>query len=268
MSIATVDVLPTLTAVQRCAEVFAAACLSSGGWTSIIEDEPTAFAGARVFSVLTIDGTRLSVMLGPDVVRTLIAGPPPAESLSNAVIHPLTSAAQELSALGIGSIDTSTLIECDMAEVLATGDGLTVSVRLMDAGNHHATVIVALVDLFGRGFANHLKDKFSTGTVATAPQFDALPDGPVPFGHQPVSVLSDVEMGVTVELGRARMIISDILALTIGSVIELDRIAGSPVDVLVNGTLIARGEVVVIDEEFGVRVTEVMGHQTNDRTRR
>src|SRR5205085_5375220 len=73
----------------------------------------------------------------------------------------------------------------------------------------------------------------------------------------PIELLHEVEMGVTVELGRTRMLVRDILDLSPGSVIELDRAAGAPIDVLVNGTLIARGEVVVIDEEFGIRITEV-----------
>ena len=72
----------------------------------------------------------------------------------------------------------------------------------------------------------------------------------------------DVEMGVTAELGRRRMTVRDLLALTPGSVIELDRAAGSPVDVLVNGTLIARGEVVVIDEEFGIRIAEIVATES------
>jgi flagellar motor switch protein FliN/FliY len=71
--------------------------------------------------------------------------------------------------------------------------------------------------------------------------------------------LADVEMHVTAELGRTRMNVSDLLALGAGSVIELDRAAGSPIDLLVNGTLIARGEVVVVDEEYGVRLTEIVG---------
>jgi flagellar motor switch protein FliN/FliY len=77
-------------------------------------------------------------------------------------------------------------------------------------------------------------------------------------GSRPLAILKDVEMGVTAELGRRRMTVRDLLALTPGSVIELDRAAGSPVDVLVNGTLIARGEVVVIDEEFGIRIAEIV----------
>jgi len=86
------------------------------------------------------------------------------------------------------------------------------------------------------------------GSAATGPQSG-------------LEVLHDVVMGVTVELGRTRMPLRDILTVVPGSVIELDRAASAPVDVLVNGTLIARGEVVVIDEEFGIRITEVVGRE-------
>ena len=73
-----------------------------------------------------------------------------------------------------------------------------------------------------------------------------------------IDLLLDVALQVSVELGRARLTIGDILALRAGSVIELDKLAGEPVDILVNGTRIARGEVVVVDEKFGVRVLEVV----------
>lgn len=73
-----------------------------------------------------------------------------------------------------------------------------------------------------------------------------------------VRLLGDVEMEVTAELGRTSMTVRELLSLVPGSVVELDRIAGAPIDVLVNGTVIARGEVVVVDEEFGVRVTEIL----------
>ncbi|MBW8826843.1 MAG: flagellar motor switch protein FliN [Acidobacteria bacterium] len=66
-------------------------------------------------------------------------------------------------------------------------------------------------------------------------------------------------MSVTAELGRTKMTVRELLALAPGAVVELDRAAGSPVDVLVNGTLVARGEVVVIDEEFGIRISEIVG---------
>ena len=90
-------------------------------------------------------------------------------------------------------------------------------------------------------------------------EFPTLNDGTISLVEpRALSLLHDVEMGVTAELGRKRMSVRDLLALTPGAVIELDRAAGSPVDVLVNGTLIARGEVVVIDEEFGIRISEIV----------
>jgi flagellar motor switch protein FliN len=72
-----------------------------------------------------------------------------------------------------------------------------------------------------------------------------------------IGLLLDVPLRVTVELGRTQLRIRNVLELVPGSIIELDKLAGEPVDVLVNGKQIARGEVVVIDEEFGVRITEV-----------
>lgn len=72
-------------------------------------------------------------------------------------------------------------------------------------------------------------------------------------------LLLDVQMVMTVELGRTRKYVKDILGLGEGSIIELDKLAGEPVDLLVNGKLIAKGEVVVIDENFGVRVTDIVG---------
>jgi flagellar motor switch protein FliN/FliY len=77
-------------------------------------------------------------------------------------------------------------------------------------------------------------------------------------GSSKIDLIADIPVRVTVELGKTRRNISEILSMTTGSVIELDKMAGEPVDVLVNGKLIAKGEVVVIDENFGVRVTEVL----------
>jgi flagellar motor switch protein FliN/FliY len=79
----------------------------------------------------------------------------------------------------------------------------------------------------------------------------------VPTQRASLSVLYDVEMTLTAELGRTKLPVRQVLELTPGAVLELDRAAGSPADVMVNGRLIARGEVVVIDEEFGIRITEI-----------
>lgn len=84
--------------------------------------------------------------------------------------------------------------------------------------------------------------------------------GPADLGR-----LSDVPVELAVEIGRTRMTVGATLELRPGSIVVLDRVAGEPVDLLVNGTPIARGEVVVIDEAFGIRVTDVVSR--TDRLR-
>jgi len=107
-------------------------------------------------------------------------------------------------------------------------------------------------------FAGQVAEPFEQ--VAAQP-----PQGPsdagatvTPLPVRGLEMLHGVDMEVTVELGRTRMTVRDLLALTPGAVLELDRAAGSPADLLVNGRLIARGEVVVVDEDFGLRVTEIV----------
>src|SRR5690606_36334999 len=73
-----------------------------------------------------------------------------------------------------------------------------------------------------------------------------------------LGLLLDIPLKVTVELGRTKKVIKEILEFSQGSIIELDKLAGEPVDILVNNKLIAKGEVVVIDENFGVRVTDIV----------
>jgi flagellar motor switch protein FliN/FliY len=77
-------------------------------------------------------------------------------------------------------------------------------------------------------------------------------------GQENIGLIKDVPLEVTVELGRTTKSISDILDFSPGTIIELDRIAGEPIDVLVNGKFVAKGEVVVIEESFGVRITEII----------
>lgn len=95
--------------------------------------------------------------------------------------------------------------------------------------------------------------------VAVQPvQFAPLKPAGMSATDTNINLIMDVPLQVTVELGRTRKLIRDILELTPGSVIELDKLAGEPVDILVNGKLIAKGEVVVIDENFGVRITDIV----------
>ena len=78
-------------------------------------------------------------------------------------------------------------------------------------------------------------------------------------GDSALDRLNDVQLDVRVELGRSRMLVDDVLRLGSGSVVELDRPSGDPVDIFVNNGLVARGEVVVLDERFCVRITEILG---------
>ena len=73
-----------------------------------------------------------------------------------------------------------------------------------------------------------------------------------------LEVLMDVPVAISMEIGRTSINILSLLQLNQGSIVELDRLAGEPLDVLVNGTLIARGEVVVVNEKFGIRLTDVI----------
>ncbi|MGQ9615729.1 MAG: flagellar motor switch protein FliN [Spirochaetota bacterium] len=89
-------------------------------------------------------------------------------------------------------------------------------------------------------------------------QFPTLSQVEHPGVSGNIGLLMDVSMQLTVELGRTKMLIKDILGMGEGTIVELDKLAGEPVDLLVNGKLIAKGEVVVIDENFGVRVTDII----------
>ena len=92
---------------------------------------------------------------------------------------------------------------------------------------------------------------------------DQLPPATAPATAtaQNIELLMGVHLEVTVEIGRTRLAIRDVLALSPGSIVELDKLAGEKVDVLVNGQPIAQGEVVVVDENFGVRITDVVSRQ-------
>ena len=89
-------------------------------------------------------------------------------------------------------------------------------------------------------------------------QFAPLTNEPVEVNAANISLIKDVPLQVTVELGRTKKSIREILEFSTGSIIELDKLAGEPVDIHVNGQLTAKGEVVVIDENFGVRITEIV----------
>ena len=109
----------------------------------------------------------------------------------------------------------------------------------------------------GAGKTSNVRDDVDVHPVRfpPLPEVRNSPGGGVP---RSLDLIMDVAMRVTVEIGRSTMTVEDVLSLGPGSVVELNTLAGEPVDVLVNDQLIARGEVVVVDENFGVRVTEIV----------
>lgn len=192
--------------------------------------------GAAVLARLRGGSTgEIAIVVGAELVEALASSPLGALDLVPAVQPALDALAE---ALG-GQAEAGILVE--PAVVLdPAGSGDTTVVPLVGDGQVRALVVVR----------------------ATAPT-----TAPAVTGGRPrrsgLDLLHDVSMEVRVELGRTKMTVRDLLALSPGSLVELDRAAGSPADLFVHGTLIARGEIVVIDEEFGLRVTEIVTDEGN-----
>lgn len=98
--------------------------------------------------------------------------------------------------------------------------------------------------------------KFGNPAAFSLQSFESAPR-PL-SSKQPLDILQDVELDLRIELGRTEMLIEEVIALKEGSVVALDKLAGDPVDILVNGRLIARGEVLVLNDNFCVRVAEIL----------
>jgi len=94
--------------------------------------------------------------------------------------------------------------------------------------------------------------------ASAAAAFDEVVDDALPGSDVNLDVVLDIPVNISMEIGRTKISIRNLLQLNQGSVVELDRLAGEPMDVLVNGTLIARGEVVVVNEKFGIRLTDII----------
>ncbi|MBR9882911.1 MAG: flagellar motor switch protein FliN [Oceanospirillales bacterium] len=100
---------------------------------------------------------------------------------------------------------------------------------------------------------------------AKAVDLDELQDESVPIGDPKLDVILDIPVRMTMEVGGTEIPIRNLLQLSQGSVIELNRVAGEPLDVKINGTLIAHGEVVVVNDRYGIRLTDVISPQERIR---
>jgi flagellar motor switch protein FliN len=178
------------------------------------------------------------VVVGQDLADALKESPLGELDLT-AAVRPALEAAGRV--FGPVVLDPGQLMEPGVAlSAIAAKDG-AIAVPLLDGGEVRAVVALAL--------SPWPADEAPAGVATRGGR------GPVRGG---LDMLHDVEMEVSAELGRTRMSVRELLSLSPGAIVELDRAAGSPADLLVNGRLIARGEVVVVDENFGIRITEIV----------
>ena len=176
----------------------------------------------------------IAVVVGQDLVEALANTPMGSLDLTQAIRPAVEAAATTLGPVVVDPGETGEPAEA-MAAVLATGGLL---VPLLGGETVHAVIAISVT---ARLTGPH-------GAAAAAAS-----------ANRPgLDLLHDVEMEVTAELGRTKMVVKELLSLLPGAVIELDRAAGGPADLLVNGRMIARGEVVVIDENFAIRITEIV----------
>lgn len=114
-------------------------------------------------------------------------------------------------------------------------------------------------DAMADDWASALAQQAEASDDARAPALPNLQDSGARTGDDVnLDVILDIPVTLSIELGRTKIAIRNLLQLNQGSVVELDRLAGAPMDVLVNGTLIAHGEVVVVNDKFGIRMTDVV----------
>ncbi len=116
-----------------------------------------------------------------------------------------------------------------------------------------------MADAWAAAMAEQEKEDAAAGGTPKMELPEMLDDrAPVAGVNPNLDVILDIPVNISMEVGRTSISIRNLLQLNQGSVIELDRLAGEPLDVLVNGTLIAHGEVVVVNEKFGIRMTDVI----------
>jgi flagellar motor switch protein FliN/FliY len=203
--------------------------------------DPAEWAAAAVAPLATAPGARVGVLVRRELVDALAAAPSGALDVAAALQPALDAAA---AALGGTAGIPSTLTDAAMVTALEEASAVVPLV----AGTEVAAVM----------FVTPAAVAGAPGAAPTAPPVGAPAGHPSNLGSQGVELLHGVAMEVTVELGRTRLSVRELLALAPGEVLELDRPAGGPADLLVNGRLIARGEVVVVDEDFALRVTEIV----------
>ncbi len=208
------------------------------------------FAGAAIASFEGIVPGSVAVLVGHDLVQALESSPLGSLDLAAAAQPALDAAAADFGAR-IGAARTVPL------ELVINDLGYPFTVVPLAGAGGSAALLVNDTTLSATAQSVPTTPAPPAAAPVFSPALNGSPNG-TPGAVRGLEMLHGVIMDVTVELGRARMSVRELLALSPGTVLELDRAAGSPADLLVNGRLIARGEVVVVDEDFGLRVTEIV----------
>lgn len=261
----------------------------AGEYLQIRIDYTEGIAGETLFLMKKQDGSVIAdLMMGQE-------GTSPPADLNDLYLSALGEAVSQINSAGLNIISDKMkkaikttppkveVVSEPTKVMLPTGDQV---VRVTSTFNIEGLISSNLVQVFPISFIKEIVAidappapvSYDMTQQAAAPAAAAAPAGPKPEqvkvqqvqfpplniqGVTPeqaanIQLLMDVPMQLTVELGRTRMLVKEILGLGEGSIIELDKLAGEPVDLLVNNKLIAKGEVVVIDENFGVRVTDII----------
>ena len=228
--------------LARAAEAAAAAYPAQTPLAAAPEQMPlgtaASWVGAGFIGTVSAD-----LVLGvlDDAALAAAAGVPAGTVAPRDVLHGTLEAA--VSGFGTGVLGESYL--ADPAQFMASADTSTYALR--DAfGN--------IVAWFGIAVSAAGQD---TPAASAAPHTPAATDSPVDVAAG-LNRISSVEMQLTVEIGRTRMSVRDVLNLEPGKIVELDRSAGAPADVLLNGRKIAHGEVVVVDQDYAIRITRIL----------
>jgi flagellar motor switch protein FliN/FliY len=211
------------------------------------------FAGAVIADLEGAVAGRIAVLVGQELVDALAGSPLGGLDLAAALQPTLDAVAAALHGrVGAAREVALTMVARDVASPFTVAFLHTASV---------AAAVLMPDDVLSGAHNSELSADTAVPTGTSAPAVSGNVLSSVGRSDQRTSpgieLLHGVDMEVTVEIGRTRMTVRDLLELTPGAVLELDRAAGSPADLLVNGRLIARGEVVVIDEDFGLRITEI-----------
>jgi flagellar motor switch protein FliN len=213
-----------------------------------------ALAGQAVCARFTGAATgEVVAVVAQDLVDALRASPLGELDLAQAVRPALEAAA---SGYGPVVVDPANLMEPLVALTALAAKGNAVYVPLVDAGSVQAGIALVITARANvPGAAAFIPDPTNPLTNPLPPPIVTQATARIPVGG--LDLLHHVELEVSAELGRTRMTVRELLSLAPGAIVELDRAAGSPADLLVNGRLVACGEVVVVDENFGLRITDI-----------